>query len=386
MSPTSSSPSKTRRWPLSVTSPITECRTSQRSHTSLELGEAVGLDHAEHPLLRLRDHDLEGLHVGLAEGHARNVEVDSHAALRRHLRRARGQSRGAQVLERAQSLALEQLQAALEQLLLLERVADLDARPLGLVPLVELGAREHRRPTDAVPAGARAEQHHGVADARGGAADQPVVPRDPQAHGVHEAVLLVGRLEVDLAADRRYPDRVAVVADALHRPVEQVARPCRGELAEAQRVEDGDRPRADREDVTEDAAHTGGRALERLDGARVVVRLDLEGHGQPVADVDDAGVLARAHEHVPALGGEPSQELARVLVRAVLGPHEREHGQLERVWLPAESLADAVVLGVGQAQLAVRGGDAHPPQTTPPRALRRARRATRTGGRRRPIP
>ena len=55
-------------------------------------------------------------------------------------------------------------------------------------------------------------------DARRRAADQPLVRREPDAHRVDEAVLLVGRLEVDLAADRRHPDRVAVVADARRRP------------------------------------------------------------------------------------------------------------------------------------------------------------------------
>jgi hypothetical protein len=45
------------------------------------------------------------------------------------------------------------------------------------------------------------------------------------------------------------------VADPAHRPVEQVARADRVELAEAQRVEDRDRPRAEREDVAQDAAN-----------------------------------------------------------------------------------------------------------------------------------
>ena len=94
------------------------------------------------------------------------------------------------------------------------------------------------------------------------------------------------------------------MADALHGPVEQVARARRVELAEAQRVEHGDRPRAHREDVAQDAAHAGGRALERLDRARVVVRLDLEGHREAVAHVHHAGVLARAHQQVRALGGQ----------------------------------------------------------------------------------
>ena len=48
---------------------------------------------------------------------------------------------------------------------------------------------------------------------------------------------------------------------------------------------------ADREDVAQDAADAGGRALERLDGAGMVVRLDLERARQAVAHVDGAGVI-----------------------------------------------------------------------------------------------
>ena len=154
---------------------------------------------------------------------------------------------------------------------------------------------------------------------------------EPDAHRVDEAVLLVGSLEVDLAADGRDPDRVAVVADAGDDVVEQVARALRVELAEAQRVEHRDRPGAEREDVAQDAADAGRRALERLDRARVVVRLDLERHGLAVADVDRARVLARAHHDPRALGREPAQELARVLVGAVLGPEQREHRKLDVV-------------------------------------------------------
>src|SRR5205807_10084069 len=44
----------------------------------------------------------------------------------------------------------------------------------------------------------------------------------------------------------------------------------------------------------------------------------------------------------------------RVLVAAVLGPHQREQRELDPVRLAAEQLDDPVVLRVGQAQLAVR--------------------------------
>ena len=168
--------------------------------------------------------------------------------------------------------------------------------------------------------------------------------------------MLVGLLEVDLAADVGHADRVAVVADPAHGAVEQVARADRVELAEAQAVEDRDRPRADREDVAEDAADPGRRSLEGLDRARVVVGLDLEGDRVAVADVDGAGVLARPHHHPLALGRQLAEQLARVLVGAVLGPEQAEHRQLDGVRLAPHLLDDQLELGVGQAQLAVLGG------------------------------
>src|SRR4051812_20072322 len=88
----------------------------------------------------------------------------------------------------------------------------------------------------------------------------------------------------------------------------------------------------------------------------MVVRLDLERHHEPVAHVDRAGVLARAHDDRSALGGQRPQEAPGVLVATVLGPHQREHRKLDPVRLAAELLDDQVVLGVGEPQLAVAGG------------------------------
>ena len=48
------------------------------------------------------------------------------------------------------------------------------------------------------------------------------------------------------------------------------------ERTEAQRIHHRDRPRAHGEDVAQNAADAGGRALKRLDEARVIVRFDLE--------------------------------------------------------------------------------------------------------------
>ena len=98
----------------------------------------------------------------------------------------------------------------------------------------------------------------------------------------------------------------------------------------------------------------------------------LKATAWPVADVDGAGVLARAHHHPLALGRQPAEQLARVLVGAVLGPEQREHRQLDVVRLAAEQLDDALVLGVGEPELAVWRLGRRPSALTP----RRARRAS----------
>ncbi len=96
-----------------------------------------------------------------------------------------------------------------------------------------------------------------------------------------------------------------------------------------------------------------------LDVRRVVVRLDLEGHGEAVADVDDAGVLAHSDEQdVCGLGRNLLAELAQVhlarLVRAVLAPHDRVHRQLAAGRAASEVLADLLVLVGLEAEVGVR--------------------------------
>ena len=295
---------------------------------------------------------------------------------------------GAEVLQRDEQAAVEQLERALHELLLRERVADLDGRALVAVGLVELGAGQHRGAADPVAARRGAEEDHDVAHARRRRADHAVRLGQPERHRVDQAALLVGRLEVDLAADRRHADRVAVVPDAGHGVVEQVARAPRGlGLAEAQRVEHGDRPRAEREDVAQDAADAGGGALEGLDRARVVVRLDLEGHGQSAADVHGAGVLSRPHDDVAALGRQRLEQQLGVLVGAVLAPQQREHGELDLVGRPAELVDDERVLVAREAEgdrlvdRGQHGGVRHVPPPPPTRRASARPRCRRTARR-----
>src|SRR5207253_1550789 len=98
---------------------------------------------------------------------------------------------------------------------------------------------------------------------------------------------------------RRNADAVAVAGDPRHHVLEEVAIPLHHRIVglpipdrtETKGVQARDGARAHGQDIADDAADSGRRALVRLDRRWVVVRLDLHGHADPVADVDDAGVL-----------------------------------------------------------------------------------------------
>ena len=176
----------------------------------------------------------------------------------------------------------------------------------------------------------------------------------PDAHRVDEAVARVALVEDSFAPDGGYADAVPVVADAAHGPREHPARATVGRIAEAQRVEKRHGSGAHRHDVSEDSTDARRRALEGLDGRRVVVALDLEGNREPFADVDDAGVLARSLEDGGASSRESLQERRRMLVPAMLGPEEAEDRKLEVIWRPVEQSTDTVELPVRQAERAVK--------------------------------
>jgi hypothetical protein len=59
----------------------------------------------------------------------------------------------------------------------------------------------------------------------------------------------------------------------------------------------------------------------------MVVALHLEHGGQPVADIDHAGVLAGTVDHPGRRGRQLPEPDAGRFVRAVLGPHDAEHAE-----------------------------------------------------------
>jgi hypothetical protein len=98
------------------------------------------------------------------------------------------------------------------------------------------------------------------------------------------------------------------------------------------------------------------------------VALDLEGDGLAVTEVDDAGVLAGTLEDARRVRGKTLEQERRMLVPAVLGPEQREDGELEVVRLALHQLADSVELPVGQAEGAMQrlfGDRRQVPQSIP---------------------
>src|SRR5262249_2445822 len=118
-------------------------------------GEHLRLDDGDHPLLRLRDHDLPGLHALLAQRDTGEVDVDAHA-VGGHLREGGREAGGAAVLQRLDEARLDELERDLDELLAGERIADLHRGALVVVTLAQLGAREHGRAADAITPGRRA--------------------------------------------------------------------------------------------------------------------------------------------------------------------------------------------------------------------------------------
>ncbi len=219
------------------------------------------------------------------------MDVDA-GSVPRHLGERGCEPGGAAILQRLDEPALDELERDLDQPLAGEGVADLHRRALLGRVVAKLLAREHARAADAVAPGRRAEEHEREPRCRRPGARHALRRQQPHAHRVDEAVVRVRRVEDRLAADGRHAHAVPVVADAGHRPPEMRVR-----LAEAQAVEQRDRPSAHGDDVAQDAADARRRSLERLHGRGMVVALDLERNGLAVSEVDHPGVLAWPLEH-----------------------------------------------------------------------------------------
>jgi hypothetical protein len=273
------------------------------------LGLLFRFEHHEHALLALRQHHLIGGHAGLAAWDLIEIEHHAEVALGAHLHRRAGQPGRAHVLDGDDAILGHDLEACFEQQLFRERIADLHGRPFRFGILAEFRGR-HAGAMDAVASGLGAEIDDRHADAGRLGVEDLVRVGQPDRHGVDQAIAVIARMEAHRAADRRHAERIAVAADAGHDAADQAPGLVMLGIAEAERIEAGDRPRAHGEHVAQDAADAGRRALIGLDIARMIVALHLEHDRAAVADRDHAGVLARALDHVRAAGRQrPEMDL-----------------------------------------------------------------------------
>ena len=198
------------------------------------------------------------------------------------------------------------------------------------------------RTVDSVPACVGTDQQQPVAGSLRPRAHQLVGAHQAHAHRVHQWVVGVTVLEVDLAPHSRHTDAVSVPADPGHDSLEVTPRS--RQRPKTQRVQQRDRTSAHGDDIAQDASDSCRRALVRLDRGRVVMGLDLEDGSPTSPDADRAGVLARALKHGRARGRQLAQQLLRGLVGAVLRPQHAEHPELDVVGRSLECLDDDAVL------------------------------------------
>ena len=125
-------------------------------------------------------------------------------------------------------------------------------------------------------------------------------------------------MKLGLAGHGRHPDTVAIAANPGDHARHQAARLGMARIAEAQRIDQRDWPRAHRKNVAQNAADTGRRALVGFDIGRVVVALHFEDRRLTVANIDNAGILARSLDDMLVLGREFGQMAARGFIRTML--------------------------------------------------------------------
>ena len=117
------------------------------------LVEVRGGDDGQHPLLALGDHHLHRVHPRFPAGDPGDVDVHPHAALGGRLGGGAGDTAGAEVLHTDRQPGVEQRQAGLDQLLLFERISDLDGGAFVGRRFIESGRRQDAGTADPVTPG-----------------------------------------------------------------------------------------------------------------------------------------------------------------------------------------------------------------------------------------
>ena len=177
------------------------------------------------------------------------------------------------------------------------------------------------------------------------------MPEYPRAKGIDQRVPLIAIIEVDVSSHIGDPQAIAIMGDSTHHPAEKPFHQGGFQGTEAKGVGQQDRSRSHCENIPNDSTHPGRGSLERLDGAGMIVRLDLEGNPPSFAHVDHPRILFPSlDEHlsdgvlVGLLRREKAQQTTGILIGAVLRPHDGKNPQFSQVGHTAENPEHVLVL------------------------------------------
>ncbi len=326
-------------------------------------------------LLGLGAGDDLGLQVVQCDRHEVQVDPRAVAAVGAQLRAGAGDARRAEVLHADRhtggegGLAHGLVGLVEDQDVLQEWVRHLHRAAVELLVLVVEGDRGERRAAKARVVGRLADEDQvvGLVLRLGGhaAVDDPALADDAQRDNVDQAVVVITRVEVDIATQAGHAERVRVLPYAVDHALDDPARAV-GEgalgVAKTERIGHADDVRAHAIDVADDAADAGRRALDGQDLARVVVALVGDDDAPAVAvtgiaQQQDARVLLGALDDGRAVDGEELLEgRAAGLVAAVLRPLGVEQVDLGQGRVAAQQLGHAADLVGRQAEPVVRQG------------------------------
>ncbi|MNC35452.1 hypothetical protein D3C75_839370 [compost metagenome] len=87
---------------------------------------------------------------------------------------------------------------------------------------------------------------------------------ESDAHGIDQRIAVIAVVEHNFAADSRNPDTVTITCDPGYNMLEQIFYPVTLKLPETQRVKQRNRSCTHGENIADNPAHPGSRALIRL--------------------------------------------------------------------------------------------------------------------------
>ena len=164
-------------------------------------------------------------------------------------------------------------------------ITDLNGGALGLNIFAKVRTR-HRRAVDAIAPSFATDIDNRVADADRCGIKNLVGIGDANGHRVDKDIAIIGLVEINFTAHRWHANTIAIAANPANDATDQMLHLRMIRRARAQRVQLRNRPRAHREDIAQDAAHTSRCTLIRLDARRVIVRFHLENRGLTITNID----------------------------------------------------------------------------------------------------